>query len=224
MGVLTLPNKKVSQTRRSTLKELFLDVETTGTWLDGDAFSHKTKSGSYYHWDDLTEIAVCDAEGNEVYRSYVRPKHRYFQCLSKWYPSEKPIGAKNSDWTKASNGKSPVQVVKELRPILQGTRVIVHNLSFDEKVLRDSYAVSAGENHVGIHDLFPSTEFICSRKRATRVMPKAETHYRGCGERCRGHRLTHLHHQFGFGDYDEHDPLADVQALARVWSVLTTKS
>ena len=165
------------------MKELFLDVETTGTWLDGDAFSQKTKSGSYYHWDDLTEIAVCDAEGNEVYRSYVRPKYRYFQCLSDWYPSEKPIGTKNSDWTKAINGKTPVRVVEELRPILQGTRVIVHNLSFDEKVLRDSYAVSAGMNHVSIHDLFPSTDFVCSKKRAVRVLPKAETHYRGCGEK-----------------------------------------
>ena len=39
------------------MKELFLDVETTGTWLDGKAFSQKTKSGGYYYWDDLTEIA-----------------------------------------------------------------------------------------------------------------------------------------------------------------------
>ena len=30
--------------------------------------------------------------------------------------------------------------------------------------------------------------------------------------------------KFGFGDYDEHNPLADVQALAKVWSVLKTKS
>ena len=206
------------------MKELFLDVETTGAWLDGRPFSQTTKSGAYYHWDDLTEIAVCDADGNEVYRSFVCPKYRYFTYLSDWYPSEKPVSAKNTDWTKAISGKSSVRVVEELRPILQGARVIVHNLSFDEKVLRDSYAVRAGINHVSIHDLFPSTDFVCSKKRATRVMPKAESHYPSCGERCNGSRLTHLHHELGFGDYDEHDPLADVQALAKVWSVLKTKS
>ena len=207
------------------MEELFLDVETTGTWLDGSLFSHTTRSGDYYYWDDLTEVAVCNADGEKVYRTFVRPpKYRYFMYLSKWYPAEKPLGAKNSDWRQAINGRTPAQVIKDLSLLLTGTRVIVHNLSFDRKVLEDSYAVSKGlSSPQAIEELIPGTEFVCSKVRATRVLPRAEAHYPSCGEFCNGHKLTHLHHQFGFGDYDEHDPLADVQALAKVWDVLRTK-
>lgn len=205
------------------MKELFLDTETTGSWLSGDPFSHTTSSGSYYYWDDLTEVAICDADGNEVYRRYVRPKYKYLKSISNWYPAEKPIDEKNTDWRRViSEGIKPDQLVKELASILKGARVVVHNLSFDSKVIADSYAVHSGaSNQVVLGDLFPDTEFVCSKIRAGRTLPKATEHYPNCGTRCNGHRLTHLHHQFGFGDYDEHDPLADVQALAKVWSVLT---
>jgi len=200
-------------------RTLFLDTETTGSWLHGDSFSKVTTAGDPYKWDDLTEVAVCSADGETVYREYVCPPNIYLKNLIRWYPEDKPISAKNTNCSKAMMGKSPAQIVKELVPLLAEARVVVHNLDFDRKVIEDSCEVSTGVQ-ASLEDLFPTTEFLCSKKRALRVLPKAEVHYPNCGKFCKGHRLTHLHHQFGFGDYDEHDPLADVQALAKVWSVL----
>lgn len=204
-------------------RTLFLDTETTGSWLFGNPFSKVTTAGTPYLWDDLTEVAICSSDGETVYREYVRPPKIYLNSLIKWYPLGNSISAKNTDCTKAMMGKTPGQVVQELVPLLSDATVVVHNLDFDRKVIEDSCEVSTGVQ-ASLADLFPSTDFVCSKKRAVRVLPKAEVHYPNCGKFCKGHRLTHLHHQFGFGDYDEHDPLADVQALAKVWSVLTTTS
>ena len=202
------------------MRTLFLDTETTGSWLLGDPFAKVTKAGDPYKWDDLTELAVCSANGEELLREYVCPPSMYLKQLTRWYPLDKPISAKNTDCTKAMMGITPAQLVEGLKPLLAEARVVVHNLDFDRKVIEDSYEVSTGVQ-ASLEDLFPSTDFVCSKKRAVRVLPKAEVHYPNCGTRCKGHRLTHLHHQFGFGDYDEHDPLADVKALAKVWSVLS---
>lgn len=204
-------------------RTLFLDTETTGSWLFGNPFSKVTTTGTPYLWDDLTEVAICNADGETVYREYVRPPNVYLNNLIKWYPLGNSISAKNTDCTKAMKGKTPGQIVEELAPLLSDATVVVHNLDFDRKVIEDSCEVSTGVQ-ASLADLFPSTDFVCSKKRAVRVLPKAEVHYPNCGKFCKGHRLTHLHHQFGFGDYDEHDPLADVQALAKVWSVLFTTS
>jgi DNA polymerase III epsilon subunit-like protein len=222
MGAMT-DCPEVSVERRTVLKELFLDTETTGAWLFGEPFAHFTKHGESYLWDDITEIAVCDADGNAQYREYIQPPNVYLENLSKWYPEDKPISEKNTDCILAGAGRKLNYVIKELQSLLQDCRVVVHNLDFDRKVIENSYEVATGHKAT-LEDLFPTAKFVCSQKRAKRVLPKAVEHYPKCGERCRGHRLTHLHHQFGFGDYDEHNPLADVQALAKVWRVLETKS
>lgn len=222
MGAMT-DCPEVSVERRTVLKELFLDTETTGSWLMGDPFSHTTRSNQPYLWDDITEIAICSADGEALYREYIQPPKVYLENLSKWYPEDKPISEKNTDCVLAGAGRRFVRVIEELQPLLQECRVVVHNLDFDRKVIEDSYEVATGQKAT-LEDLFPTAEFVCSQKRAKRVMPKTEVHYPNCGTRCKGHRLTHLHHEFGFGDYDEHNPLADVQALAKVWSVLKTKS
>ena len=222
MGAMT-DCPEVSVERRTVLKELFLDTETTGSWLYGDPFAHVTRSNQPYLWDDITEIAICDADGNALYRDYIQPPSVYLENLSKWYPEDKPIGEKNTDCVLAGAGRRFVRVIEELQPLLQECRVVVHNLDFDRKVIEDSYEAATGIKAT-LEDLFPTAEFVCSQKRAKRVMPKAVDHYPNCGTRCQGHRLTHLHHQFGFGDYDEHNPLADVQALAKVWSELVNRS
>ena len=98
------------------MRTLFLDTETTGSWLLGDPFAQVTKAGDPYKWDDLTELAVCSADGEELLREYVCPPSMYLKQLTRWYPLDKPISAKNTDCTKAMMGITPAQLVEGLKP------------------------------------------------------------------------------------------------------------
>lgn len=207
------------------MKVLFFDIETTGSWLHSTPFA-KFQGGKPVYWDDAVSISVGDADGNIVYSTYISPSVEYWIHRDQWWKID---GVYNVDPANTIGEPTMYKVVqRKLKDLFDSADIVVaHNASFDTKVLLDSYVMSPDNGRrktTNLSELF-DTEFVCS-KVLSKDHPLFDhtTHYDSCfagNAKCNGSRLTHLHHQFGFGDYAEHDASADVKALANVWSVLS---
>ena len=201
-------------------KLLYLDTETTGSWLFGKAFSQTNFAGGYYCWDDMLQLAVVGS--NVEYTQLFKPLDVYFQNARKWYSNK---GVLNIAPKAVRNQPTFKQKMDEVLQLLSGSVLVAHNASFDSKVLYDHF-MSATNQSLENLSLDSQAEFwaehniswLCTKELALEKLKGNDErgHYETCGDKCNGYRLTHLHHQLGHGDFDEHDALADVHAMIKV--------
>jgi len=179
---------------------IFLDFETTGKDLLGRYYFDNNVSKQ-----DAVQIALVWFEDGEFKNahSYIKPPDAYF----------------NQKWSFAS----PKQELcinaprfTNLFPILVGLigkkTIVAHNAPFDKKVMEDTLDLYN-------HPMF-TNEWLCTKELAKEYFPKATKCFDSCKSRCSGFTLSHIHHEFGFGDYKEHDAVADTMAVANIFEVL----
>tara|TARA_B100000925_G_C22007842_1_gene474552 strand:+ start:2662 stop:3333 length:672 start_codon:yes stop_codon:yes gene_type:complete len=205
-------------------KLLYLDTETTGSWLFGKAFSHTDYADDYYCWDDMLQLAVVGC--NVEYTQLFKPLDVYFQNALEWYSNN---GVLNIAPKAVRNQPTFKQKMDEVLQLLSGSVLVAHNASFDAKVLYDCF-MSATNQSLKTLSSDSQAEFwkkhniswLCTKELASVTLKGNDErgHYETCGDKCNGYRLTHLHHQLGHGDFDEHDALADVHAMIRVHNSL----
>ena len=182
-------------------KFVFIDFETTGRDLLGrDYFNNDVSK------NDATQVAIAwydDAQLTSAH-SYIQPLSDYFKL---------------KHWSHASPQREnciDAPKFNELHPILAGIiggkTLVAHHSPFDKRVLDDSM--------IGIGKVPFQNEWIDTKEMSKRYLPNAGACFKSCDSRCGGHTLKHLHSYFGFGDFDHHNAIADVFALARIFSIM----
>ena len=63
-------------------------------------------------------------------------------------------------------------------------------------------------------------DWLCTKELSKEYFTNPTKCFNTCKSSCSGHTLSHVHHEFGFGDYDEHDAVADTMAVANIFQIL----
>ncbi len=179
---------------------IFIDFETTGKDLVGRYYFDSNVSKQ-----DAVQIALVWFEEGEFItaHSYIKPPQAYFK--EKWSFASPPQ-------EKCRNAPT----FGDLFPILVGLigkkTLVAHNSKFDKRVMQDTL------------DLYNKPMFVndwlCTRELAKEYFSSPTKCFDTCKSGCGGHTLSHIHHEFGFGDYDEHDAIADTMAVANIFQIL----
>jgi len=179
---------------------IFLDFETTGKDLIGRYYFDPDVSKQ-----DAVQIALVWFEDGEYKcaHSYIKPPDAYFNL--KWsHASPNPEFCKNAP------------KLKDLYPILVGLigkkTIVAHNASFDKKVMEDTLDL--------YNKPYLPNEWLCTKDLAKQYFVNGTKCFDSCKSNCSGFTLSHIHHEFGFGDYKEHDAIEDTFAVAKIFEVL----
>lgn len=179
---------------------IFIDFETTGKDLTGRYYFDKNVSKM-----DAVQIALVWWDGSEFTsaHSYIKPPNAYFDL--KWsFASPDP------------NLCIKAPTFDKLFPILVGLvgkkTFVAHNAKFDKKVMEDTLDY--------YNKPMFNNEWICTKELAKDYFSKGTKCFDSCKSNCSGYTLSHLHHEFGFGDYDEHNAIEDTFAVANIFQIL----
>lgn len=179
---------------------IFIDFETTGKDLAGRYYFDKNVPKQ-----DAVQVALVWWDGSEFIsaHSYIKPPSAYFNL--KWsFASPDPNLCTNAP------------TFDKLFPILVGLvgkkTFVAHNAKFDKKVMEDTLDY--------YNKPMFTNEWVCTKELAKDYFPKGTKCFSSCKSSCNGHTLSHLHHEFGFGDYDEHNAIEDTFAVANIFQIL----
>lgn len=179
---------------------VFLDFETTGKDLTGRYYFDKSVPKM-----DAVQVCLINYNGLEFSsaHSYIKPPNAYFNL--KWsFASPDPSLCVNAP------------TLEQLFPILVGLigkkTIVAHNSEFDKKVMADSLDY--------YNKPMFANEWMCTKELSKQYFPKATKCFDTCKSNCSGYTLSHIHHEFGFGDYDEHNAIDDTMAVARIFEIL----
>lgn len=179
---------------------IFIDFETTGRDLAGRYYFDKNVPKQ-----DAVQIGLVWYEGSEFISaySYIKPPSAYF----------------NLEWSFASPKKEfseNAPTFDKLFPILVGLvgkkTFVAHNANFDKKVMEDTLDY--------YNKPMFTNEWLCTKDMSKEYFTSPTKCFNSCKSDCSGHTLSHLHHEFGFGDYLEHDAVADTMAVANIFQIL----
>ena len=149
-------------------------------------------------------MCIRDRDGEfKTAHSYIKPPDAYFKL--KWSFACPPQ-------EKCRNAPTFSDLFSILVGLIGKKTLVAHNAKFDRKVMEDTL------------DLYNKPMFVndwlCTKELAKEYFSNPTKCFDTCKSSCGGHTLSHIHHEFGFGDYDEHDAVADTMAVANIFQIL----
>lgn len=162
---------------------LFLDTETTGLRAD----------------DEIIEIAVCNASGNALINTLIKPLHQ-----TAWPEAERVHGINPA---MLKDAPSFAKIKDQLSGVLRDKELVIYNASYDCAYL-PSEVITATEAIYCAMERFARTIGLWNEKMAS----------------WRWHRLTDAAEYFGYEWAGKaHRALADARATAHIWQAMEAR-